>query len=707
MEAHLERSSKMKFTKILALIMALCMVLSIGAMASGMPDTSQGGKATSRPPDNSTRAVNILGGQAAVYIEYTDNGYTLTQNITDAYEVEFQNELKAPASGEPYVMDGVKIVGSRMDWNEETEAGNSNIVINALTDETTTFVLGGEKDYYEAPNGQMYNSVLISTIDENEPKPDSAVETARGVNLAFNGKAITIKNAYMDGDGTGRPTIHIPSKTRDKNATQLPDLIVEDSWIDNSTTRAMLLMGGDVWFLNSVGYTNAWGALSYDNTSTTMYVVNSDVQNIGSGGYAIYDAAGCTAYVYGSKVLGGNVGITVCRNAALTVDSLDKADEAATAPYTGDAAALMTPAVTDGRTVIVAHDQPIMMHADMSGPDSQAVAYISNAYISTLEEDLVFADGTTYADWAKESTGASALANAYQSGAVALLKCHNGKIVFDNCDLRSRTGLLVHSQFVYDSMASGIYPQDGAEYVGDEIIFRNMSAEGDILHEDYMRKMDLAFENAQITGAVKGTTLAAWNNYWTEQVEALPAEELGEASGEMSALDTALQKFIYNDTYETMWGVRMTMDPTSVWTVTDDSNLYSFTMEEGAVVKAPEGKSLAIYVDCAMSNAQEAYDISVGTKIDAFEPGVEYSGVVILVEEEAASAGGEKAQIVVNDELLAALGVETYVEDGTYNISLGTLLEALGAELSYDEETGVLTVVDSIGLVGALLDVVE
>ena len=39
----------MKFTKILALIMALCMVLSIGAMASGLPDTSQGGTATSRP----------------------------------------------------------------------------------------------------------------------------------------------------------------------------------------------------------------------------------------------------------------------------------------------------------------------------------------------------------------------------------------------------------------------------------------------------------------------------------------------------------------------------------------------------------------------------------------------------------------------------------------------------------------------------------
>ena len=691
----------MKPTRVFALVMAICMILSLSVFASDMPDTSQGGAATDRPPDNSTKAVDILGEQAAVYIAYTDSGYTLAENITDAYEVEFQNELTAPASGEPYVMDGVKIIGSRMDWNEETEAGNSNLIINALTDETTTFVLGGAADYYEAPDGEMYNSLLISTVDESEAGPDSAVETARGVNLAFNGKSIKITNTYMDGDGTGRPTIHIPSKTRDKNATQLPDLIVEDSYIHNATTRAMLLMGGDVWFLNSKGYTNAWGALSYDNTSTTMYVVNSDVQNIGAGGYAIYDAAGCTAFVYGSKVLGGNVGITVCRNATLTVDALSAADDTATAPYTG-AADLLAPAATeDGRTIIVAHDQPIMMHADMSGADSQATAYIRGAYISTLDEDLVFADGTDYADWASASTGTSALASEYQSGAVATLKSHNGLIVFDDCELYSRKGILVHSQFVYDSMASGIYPQDGAEYVGDSVTFRNMSAEGDILHEDYMRKMDLALENAQLTGAVVGTTLTAWNNYWTEQVAALPAEELTDASGEMAELSDALKSFIYNDTYETLWGVRMTMDKDSVWTVTGDSNLFSFTMEEGAAVQAPAGKSLAIYVDCAMSNGLEAYDISAGTRIEAFEPGVAYSGVVILVEDGAAAAEGSR--LVVNEALLESLGVETSAEDGAYSIALGGILESLGAAVSYDEATGVLTIVDESGMVSALM----
>ncbi|MBR4760013.1 MAG: hypothetical protein IK078_07705, partial [Lachnospiraceae bacterium] len=60
--------------------------------------------------------------------------------------------------------------------------------------------------------------------------------------------------------------------------------------------------------------------------------------------------------------------------------------------------------------------------------------------------------------------------------------------------------------------------------------------------------------------------------------------------------------------------------------------LYSFTAEDGAVIKPAEGKNMTIYVDCTIDNALEAYDTAAGTQIDAFEPGVEYSGVVIVVD---------------------------------------------------------------------------
>ena len=692
----------MKIRRILAIALALCMVLSLGAFASSdMPDTSMGGKATSRPPDNSTKAVDILGSRAALYYEYGEGGYTVSKNVTDAYEVRGLDGVTAPASGEPYSLEGVYIHCKAENWDAEGAVGNSGIVINQLTDETTPFRFGGAADLYEAPDGQRYNSVIVMEEDPAEPEHERATETAPGVGIAFNGSAIEMRNVYVESNGTGRPSVHIPSPTRDKNTSQLGDLICVDSTFVNHSTRAMLLMGGDVWFLNSAVYTNAWGGLSYDNTSTTMYVVNSDVENIGTGGYAIYDAAGCTAYVYGSDVLGGGTGITVCRNATLTTDGLTSADAAAIAPYDGEALLLIPAATADGRTRLIAHDYPIKMHADMSGPDSQATAYLNNTYLSTMPEDLTFADGTTYADWASAQTGVKGLISDDESGALVDISCHNGKVVFNDCELRSRTGVLVHSHFAYDAMASGIYPQDGVEYVGDEIVFRNMSAQGDVIHEDYMRKMDLALENAELTGRVAGATLAGWNGRWTEAIGALPSGELNDATDTETALQATLKQRIYNDAYDTVWGVRMSLDQSSVWTVTGDSNLYSFTMAPGAQVKAPAGAALEIYVNCPMDNSQAAYDINGGTKIDAFEPGVVYTGVVIRV------AGGASVSLDLGSGELEDLGIDVAIsEDGGLEIDLSGLLDILGADMEFDEETGTVTVSDDSGILQLLLGLI-
>ena len=135
-----------------------------------------------------------------------------------------------------------------------------------------------------------------------------------------------------------------------------------------------------------------------------------------------------------------------------------------------------------------------------------------------------------------------------------------------------------------------------------------------------MRKMTVSLENAELTGKVTGQTLTGWNNYWRAQIEAIGGDEEDETL------------VIHDETYETLWGVRMSMDAGSVWNVTGTSQLYSFTMEDGAQVQAAEGKALSIYVDCPMGNDLECYDISAGTQIEAFEPGASYQGVVIVAE---------------------------------------------------------------------------
>ncbi len=625
----------MKSARILAILLALCLLLATGALATAeMPDTSLGGRATSAPPDNSTKPIDELGARAAIYIEAVEGGYTLTKNVTDAYTIEGADDIGAPASGEPYSIEGIYLECAREDWDAENAVGNSGIIINQYTDTTTPVHIGGTEKLFDAPDGNKYNSVIVMNTAEGETLASGSKETAPGVGLGFNGSLIELQNVYMEAYGSNRATVHIPSPYRDSNATQYSDLVLVDSFLNCHGNRTMLLMGGDVWCLNSTVLTNNHGALSFDMCASKMYIVNSTAEILGAGGfgYAIYDAAGCEVGMYGSLIMGGSNAITICRNGVAYSDALANAPAEATDPYDGEAD-LTVPTVTeDGRTRIIAQTYPVRIHADMSGADTQAQGYFSNTYISSMPEDVVFFDGSTMDSGSASGTGISGLISAHNLGAIADISSHNGKLVFDNCELRSSTGLLVHSRFNLDTMASGIYPNDGVEYVGDEVVFKNGSYDGDVLHEDYMRKMVLSLENAELTGKVVGTTLEGWNGYWRDLVAQLPEDELTAASGEQSAVDATLAKIIYNDTYETVWGVRMSMDKDSVWTVTDTSNLFTFTMAEGAQVKAPAGSSLTIYVGCNMSNDAAMYDIESGTVIDAFEPGVEYAGVVILVE---------------------------------------------------------------------------
>ena len=654
----------MKAAKILAILLAMCLLFSAGALASGdassgeassfdfssldlsemfpggMPDTSLGGSSTRMMTPPSSKPMNDLGPRAALFIDLVDGAYTVSQNVTDAYTVEGLDDVAAPIVGEPYALGGIYLECARIDWDAENAVGNSGIIISQYDDETTPVFIGGAEELYEGPDGEMYNSVILMNVADDEPSPTGSSETAPGVGIGYSGSAIELNNVFMEAAGTNRSAVLMPSRYSDSDVKQDGDLILVDSWINCRGNRSLFLMGGDVWCLNSTVLTNNHGALSFDQCMADMYLVNSIAEITASGGYAIYDAANCTVNLYGSLVMGGVNAITVCRNAILTVDTLANATAEATAPYDGTAD-LTVPTVTeDGRTRIIAGTYPIRMHADMTDKDMQAQAYLTNAYISAMPEEVVYYDGTALESNTSASSsgsGISGLLSDYNRGAIVDIGSHNGVVVFDNCELVTPKGLLVHTRFNNDTFASGIYPIDGVEYAGDEVVFRNASYVGDVLHEDYMRKMVLSLENAELTGKVVGTTLEGWNGYWRDQVAQLPESELSEASDEMTAVEATLTSVIHDDVYETLWGVRMSVDADSVWNVTGDSNLYSFTMEEGAVVQAADGGALEIYVDCGMDNALPEYDTSVGTQISAFEPGVTYTGVVIRV----AGASGE------------------------------------------------------------------
>ena len=78
-----------------------------------------------------------------------------------------------------------------------------------------------------------------------------------------------------------------------------------------------------------------------------------------------------------------------------------------------------------------------------------------------------------------------------------------------------------------------------------------------------------------------------------------------------------------------------------------------------------------------------------------------------VVEPAAEEADAAALSVNVNGETLAAFGVSAAQTDTGYEVDLGEALDALGLEMSYDEAEAAVTLVDNSGILGALLGAAE
>ena len=99
-----------------------------------------------------------------------------------------------------------------------------------------------------------------------------------------------------------------------------------------------------------------------------------------------------------------------------------------------------------------------------------------------------------------------------------------------------------------------------------------MTADGDIRHEDYQRKLLLVLENTTLNGAVVSGTCEQWNSTWAD------VKDMPECC------------WVPESEWNTPYGVTMTMNSGSVWNVTGTSTVASLTIAEGAVIN---GKAFA------------------------------------------------------------------------------------------------------------------
>jgi len=561
----------------------------------------------------------------------------------------------------PAAISGVKIEYNNIgDWGGG-KTGQSGIVINSPGESVT---VGGDKDLYTV-GGEGYNSVIrLKALDgdtvnalrsdgktRNAPLADS--EMLPGIGLAFSADKVYLDNIYVETDGHNRSAI----LTKDQVDTVIKNTTLvstSDSWIfplficiHRGARTALLTSYGDTWCYNTRMYSSNWGTYSLDGChNVNMYVVNSYSENT-DGGYGLFPlgmgddyekAENNNIYVYGSKMVSAQYGMIFCDAPNLLVDSMDHVSREAMSEFGGDSIAKNEYIVEDGKSLFAGAVSAAVITFDMNakeyGPRFLGNFTARNSIFSTAAGDLVDENGNPLKDQlnvlgselVNEDTvmgGMGYFAMKYIHGSVFWIRGASVDIKLEDVDLESSSGVLFHSTV---DMTNWRYSQvpDGVASKNIHIDLADMSARGDIVHDDYQRKMSVNLTGASLEGAVTYDTVTGWNEkiaasvdeHWGDAavLKAAYEEKNGAGSSQLNR-ETVLKNLVLETDYAAVWGLDMSIDANSSWTVTGTSRLTSLTIARGAKVNAPAGRRLTMTVD--------------GVETD-IEPGV-YQNVVITV----------------------------------------------------------------------------
>ena len=571
---------------------------------------------------------------------------------------EFGTFAEIEASAGITVRDGS--VSYADGWNgtasgEITAEGMTGAVITAEESNGIAITLANETDSYVIEDSEIS---ATAGLKNNE----LGYEAAFGVGVGVSTGELWIKNSRLSSEGARSTPVYMLS-TSQPAATSL---VVIDSEISTHTDKAdiwmppfKLLAGGsratllmtrnNSWFVGSTVTSNNWGAISQDSVDAFTYVINSS--GIATeGGYATYLTYGMR--LYASQLYGGQYGAFMCGTSTIrTGTAADALADAEAMSKTPDYVPVDQP------TVIAAPFNAIVVHNSLPSLDMVAEGNFKDAILSTLPEDLpdtvtpMAADDAFFMDPDAPfgvGSGASYFYNRNLYGSLILVRSMNGDFTFDNTDARTSNGVLVQTVVTFDPPSASGYLSvgQGETLPGVSVTFRNGEYTGDILHQDYQRRMNVTVgENSVLKGAVVSGTWQGWNDLWSEETLLGVLEEDGYAevpfAGENWAADVQDNLILaddaaYADTENL--GADVTVAAGGTWVVTDTSTLSGLTLEDGAVVTAPEGMSLTVYVDADASNAGGTY--TGGTQLGALTAGT-YDNVIITVSGASAEAGGE------------------------------------------------------------------
>ena len=559
-----------KTLRVLALILSLCLVLSLTVFAG---EPAQDGESAGESAGEEMGGGESGGGESSGEAVGTDTSLAMNADAAvggTLFSITADGLTINEEAGD-YVLEGE--IG-------ETEADGIVLEINTFT--TNGFqVNGGEYT--------IKNSIITTNVTEEVDANDGGGFCAgvkdglliiENCEFTTNGKGGRNGNYTVDCESTGTMVV-INSNIIQTGSSGDPEgytAAIQDppsnaALVISGYARANMSVGkSQTYYYGSYVETEGWAAMSTDSAQSGFAFYSYDsIAKALYGGYGTYADTSCVDWFYGSALISAEVGAIISNNGEIHMLGIDAADEAVLAYLPEDYVYVFADEY-EGRSAIAAGRNDFQLHSpDMMGSgaksDFTAIVELVDTDIATSEE--LDADAILV-DWAEDYGPALGEYVDFIKGANILVKSTSSDIQMTNVTAESYSGVLLLTALNSDSMSRYALATDDMTGKGTTLTINDSDIAGDVLHYDYQRNCAVVLNGSTWTGAYDTIDKETWDMMWSDDCKA----------------DEACYWILDTEKYFDGTGTKstLTMDSTSVWNVTAASFLDELTTEAGAVI---------------------------------------------------------------------------------------------------------------------------
>jgi hypothetical protein len=537
---------------------------------------------------------------------------TVTEEIPIVYSDTITNYFRAAV----YIEDGAyiaeKSVAAAVSSGEVSDELASGVTITSEGPEFNGILVTSSEDSSESYSYAInYPVINFSGNGGNDFSGFGAAIMSSGyANVELNDAAITTNGAIRTGVFVGGNSIMTVnnSSIETYNGTLPEDYefnvglgkMMEAPWVLGITgnVRATNLVGnGTAYYVNSRITSQAWGALSTDDTiNTSLYCTNSEVTTLESG-YGAYSNGDNLDHFSGCTINAIDYGVIMTSQ--------------------GDATFTDASLVNSGRIGVMLHS-------------GTGTLNIENGSIFNVAESVIQA------------------------------KSSFPEVIVDNAELNSDIGVILqmmenddpYTAYAQSQGTDGDQPEDGGTPPelpegeeppelpegeeppegmeapeGDEaqdgngstqsnslaLTVRNSELSGDFVNGNTANgELVMALEQSTVTGAITtATSTPAYLGVYEDAVAFFEAVTNTEGYVNYQLIGQVSNQY---EATENDYGVELTIDSDSTWIVNQTSYLTALTLEQGDSISAPDGYTVTMTVD------------GVETEIEAGS----YSGEIVL-----------------------------------------------------------------------------